>query len=126
MIHNSALFFTGQKTKDVVWFNIYKMGLLVWIMFGLGYLVMILGFISRAMRCKKMARLEQKLVHKVWNEFTRDFTYLRRMLNEMYLLKFKVSSPAIDYTRRCYLMARTKRNTPPSIGRVNRERVFER
>ncbi|XP_065202063.1 open rectifier potassium channel protein 1 isoform X2 [Planococcus citri] len=79
----------GQRTKNVVWFFFYKIGIFVWIMFGLGYLVMILGFISKAMQCKKMARLERKLVEKVWNEFTRDFSYLRRMLNEVYLLKFK-------------------------------------
>lgn len=66
-------------------------------MFGLGYLVMILGFISRAMRCKKVAYLERKLAQnlkqthmKILNEFSRDVSYVRRLLNEMYLLKFKV------------------------------------
>ncbi len=91
---------TGQLTKDK-WYGIYKILLLFWIMFGLGYLVMILGFISRAMRCKKMAHLEHKLAQnlkqtqsKILNEFNRDVMYVRRMLNELYLLKFKVS--------RCY------------------------
>lgn len=71
-------------------------------MFGLGYLVMILGFISRAMRCKKVAYLERKLAQnlkqthmKILNEFSRDVSYVRRLLNEMYLLKFKVRAAVV-------------------------------
>lgn len=89
-------FFAGQFTKDE-WYGIYKIVLLFWIMFGLGYLVMILGFISRAMRSKKMAKLERTLTKnlkqthsKILNEFSRDVTYARRLLSELYLLKFKV------------------------------------
>lgn len=68
-------------------------------MFGLGYLVMILGFISRAMRSKQINKLEKKVTQtlkytqsKIWNEFVHDVHYLRRILNEMYLLKVKVST----------------------------------
>ena len=43
----------------------YKVMLLVWIVFGLGYLVMILGFITSAMRSKKVARLERKLANNI-------------------------------------------------------------
>lgn len=67
-------------------------------MFGLGYLAMILGFIARAMRSKKMARLEHAVSQtikqtqaKIWSEFTHEVTSVRRMLNEMYFLKIKVS-----------------------------------
>ena len=66
-------------------------------MFGLGYLVMILGFISRAMRSKQINKLERKVAHtlrqtqsKIWNEFVQDIHYLRRVLNELYLIKVKV------------------------------------
>lgn len=81
----------------MLWYNVYKVVLIFWIVFGLGYLVMILGFISRAMRCKKVAYLERKLAQnlkqthsKILNEFSRDVSYVRRLLNELYLLKFKV------------------------------------
>ncbi|XP_023702883.1 open rectifier potassium channel protein 1 isoform X2 [Cryptotermes secundus] len=74
----------------------YKVMLLVWIVFGLGYLVMILGFITRAMRSKKVAQLERKLAtnlrqthSKLWNTFTRDVSYLRHVINEMYVLTLK-------------------------------------
>lgn len=86
----------GQTSNTLKFYEVYKVFLLFWIMIGLGYLVMILGFISRAMRCQQMSKIEQKLSHnlkvtqsRVWNEFMKDITYVRRMLNEMYLIKFK-------------------------------------
>jgi hypothetical protein len=78
-------------------YMLYKVMLLVWIVFGLGYLVMILGFITSAMRSKKVARLEHKLASnikqthsKLWSTLTRDVNYLRRVLNEMYVMTIKV------------------------------------
>nr|CAD7260803.1 unnamed protein product [Timema shepardi] len=77
-------------------FLVYKIFLIVWILFGLGYLVMILGFITRAMRSKRITRLEHKLAanikmtqSKIAHGFAKDVTYLRRVLNELYLLKLK-------------------------------------
>lgn len=94
-----AFSITGQSTTDALWYYVYKFLLVFWIMFGLGYLVMILGFISRAMRCKKMARLERKLAQNlkhthsiILNEFNKDVSYIRRLLNELYLSKYKVST----------------------------------
>ncbi|XP_008469490.1 open rectifier potassium channel protein 1 isoform X1 [Diaphorina citri] len=86
----------GQTSNTKEFYEVYKVFLIFWIMIGLGYLVMILGFISRAMRCQQMSKIEQKLSQnlkmtqsKVWNEFMKDITYVRRMLNEMYLIKFR-------------------------------------
>lgn len=66
-------------------------------MFGLGYLVMVMGFIARGLRSKKVHRIEHKLANtikqtrsKIWHEFVHDVTHVRRLLNEMYLLKVKV------------------------------------
>ena len=90
-------FFSGQLTNDSQWYYVYKIVLIFWIIFGLGYLVMILSFISQAMRCKKMADLERKLAQnlkhahsKVLKEINRDVSSVRRLLNELYLLKYKV------------------------------------
>lgn len=87
----------GQKTDDSASYTAYRIFLLIWIMFGLGYLVMILGFIARAMKSKRINKLEHKLANtikytqsKIWNEFVQDVNYLRRALNEVYLLKIKV------------------------------------
>lgn len=56
---------------------------------------MLLGFVTRAMRSKKMVQLEHKLVealthNKIWHGFSKDVGYLRRIMNELYLDKFKV------------------------------------
>lgn len=78
-----------------MWYNVYKVFLVCWIMFGLGYLFMILSFISRAMRSKTLEHLFlERLKHthsKIWHQFTKDVVYIRRILNESYLLKFKVT-----------------------------------
>jgi len=79
-------------------FIIYKIFLICWISFGLGYIVMIMTFITRGMRSKKITRLEHKLAmnlkltqSKIWNEFNKEVNYLRRVFNELQLSKVKVS-----------------------------------
>ncbi|XP_065347356.1 open rectifier potassium channel protein 1 isoform X3 [Cloeon dipterum] len=71
----------------------YRAFIVLWIMFGLGYLAMILSFITRAMRSSRLRRLEKRLAHRIksarlWH--SGEIGYLRRVLNELYLLKFKV------------------------------------
>uniref|UniRef100_A0A2H8TTQ8 Open rectifier potassium channel protein 1 n=1 Tax=Melanaphis sacchari TaxID=742174 RepID=A0A2H8TTQ8_9HEMI len=84
----------GQTVNTNIWYDAYKVFLVFWIMFGLGYLFMILSFISRAMRSKTLEHLfleRLKQTHtKIWHQFTKDVVYIRRVLNESYLLKFKV------------------------------------
>lgn len=90
---------SGQTVNTNIWYNAYKVFLVFWIMFGLGYLFMILSFISRAMRSKTLEHLfleRLKQTHsKIWHQFTKDVVYIRRVLNESYLLKFKVRFPRI-------------------------------
>ncbi|XP_032673639.1 uncharacterized protein LOC116845260 isoform X2 [Odontomachus brunneus] len=77
-------------------FIMYKTFLICWISFGLGYIVMIMTFIARGMRSKKITRLEHKLAmnlkhtqSKIWNEFNKEVNYLRRVFNELQLSKVK-------------------------------------
>jgi len=77
---------------------LYKIFLICWISFGLGYIVMIMTFITRGMRSKKITKLEHKLAvnlkltqSKIWNEFNKEVNYLRRVFNELQLSKVKVS-----------------------------------
>ncbi|EZA62014.1 Open rectifier potassium channel protein [Ooceraea biroi] len=77
-------------------FIAYKVFLIFWISFGLGYIVMIMTFIARGMRSKKITRLEHKLAmnlkhtqSKIWNEFNKEVNYLRRVFNELQLSKVK-------------------------------------
>lgn len=59
---------------------------------------MLIGFIARGMQSKKIVRLEQqltdniKLTHnRIWNEVSKDVGYLRRIFNEVYIMRFRVS-----------------------------------
>lgn len=77
-------------------FLLYKAFLICWISFGLGYTVMIMTFIARGMRSKKITRIEHKLAvnlkhtqSKIWNEFNKEINYLRRVFNELELSKVK-------------------------------------
>ncbi|XP_049795708.1 open rectifier potassium channel protein 1 [Schistocerca nitens] len=102
------------------WFLLYQIMLLVWVIFGLGYLVMILGFITRAMRSKRMARLEHKLAHnlkvtqaRLWHGIAKDAVYLRRVVNEMYLQKLK---PVYrDDELSCARALRTRSSSEPCL-----------
>jgi hypothetical protein len=73
----------------------YRTFIVLWILFGLGYLAMILSFITRALRSSRIRRLEHRMANKLknaklWQGATKDMQYLRRVLNELYMLKFKV------------------------------------
>lgn len=93
----------GQTVNTNIWYNAYKVFLVFWIMFGLGYLFMMLSFISRAMRSKTLEHLFlERLKHthsKIWHQFTKDVVYIRRILNESYLLKFKVCMCKLHYPK---------------------------
>lgn len=85
----------NTKGNGILWI-IYKIFLIIWISFGLGYLVMIMSFIARGMRSKRITRLEHKLAvnlkqtqSRIWNQFNKDVNYLRRVFNEIYLMKLK-------------------------------------
>ncbi|XP_046594345.1 open rectifier potassium channel protein 1 [Neodiprion lecontei] len=85
----------NTKGSGIFWM-FYKAFLIIWISFGLGYLVMIMSFISRGMRSKRITRIEHKLAmnlkhtqSKIWNEVNKDVNYLRRVFNEIYMMKLK-------------------------------------
>ncbi|XP_068631489.1 uncharacterized protein Ork1 [Battus philenor] len=77
-------------------FFTYQIFLIVWITFGLGYIVMLLGFITSGMRSERIHRLEQKLAYqlkstqsKIFQGFTKDMANIRKIINEANLLKLK-------------------------------------
>ncbi|XP_034833006.1 open rectifier potassium channel protein 1 [Maniola hyperantus] len=78
------------------YFMAYQIFLIVWITFGLGYIVMLLGFITSGMRSERVHRLEQKFAYqlkstqsKILQGFTRDIAIIRKIVNEANLLKVK-------------------------------------
>ncbi|XP_044013815.1 open rectifier potassium channel protein 1-like [Aphidius gifuensis] len=79
-----------------IFYILYKIFLIVWIVFGLGYMVMIISFITRGMRSKKIVKLERKFAvnlkkkqTKIWCGLHKDVNYLRRIFNELQLSKVK-------------------------------------
>lgn len=72
--------------------------MLVWFVFGLSYILMLIGFIARGMQSKKIARLEQQLMdnlkltqNRLWQGISKDVSYLRRILNEANIMRYRVS-----------------------------------
>lgn len=69
-------------------FIFYEIFLLVWIIIGLGYVLMVLGFISRGLRSKKMHAIEQMLAQNI--KRTPDkFRALRSLLHEILVMRVK-------------------------------------
>ncbi|XP_060804233.1 uncharacterized protein LOC106136478 [Amyelois transitella] len=78
------------------YFFAYQIFLIVWITFGLGYIVMLLGFITSGMRSERVHRIEQKFAtqfkstqNKILQGFTRDIAVIRKIINEANLIKLK-------------------------------------
>ncbi|XP_013162121.1 PREDICTED: uncharacterized protein LOC106113754 [Papilio xuthus] len=78
------------------YFFTYQIFLIIWITFGLGYIVMLLGFITSGMRSERIHKLEQKLAYqlkstqsKIFQGFTKDMANIRKIINEANLLKLK-------------------------------------
>ncbi|XP_059062633.1 uncharacterized protein LOC131855380 [Achroia grisella] len=77
-------------------FIAYEIFLIIWITFGLGYIVMLLGFITSGMRSERVHKLEQKFAtqfkttqNKILQGFTRDIAVIRKIINEANLIKLK-------------------------------------
>lgn len=86
-----------QEREFGIYFLFYQIFIIIWFIFGVGYLVMIMGFLGRGLKSKKIAHLEHQLAinlkqtqNKIWNGVQKDVGYLRKILNEIYMLKFKV------------------------------------
>ncbi|XP_018797056.1 PREDICTED: open rectifier potassium channel protein 1 isoform X2 [Bactrocera latifrons] len=85
-----------QPREFGAWFVVYEIFVIMWFIFALGYLVMIMGFITRGLQSKKLRRLEQQLStnikttqNRIWSGVTKDVGHLRRILNELYILRVK-------------------------------------
>ncbi|KAH8276655.1 hypothetical protein KR044_007160, partial [Drosophila immigrans] len=97
-------FGSNQPREFGGWFVVYQIFVIVWFIFSLGYLVMIMTFITRGLQSKKLAHLEQQLSsnlkatqNRIWTGVTKDVGYLRRLLNELYILKVKPVYSDTDY-----------------------------
>uniref|UniRef100_A0A182RH20 Potassium channel domain-containing protein n=1 Tax=Anopheles funestus TaxID=62324 RepID=A0A182RH20_ANOFN len=92
----AASFQPSQEHEFGSLFTVYKIFIIFWFFAGIGYIFMILGFIAKGISHKKIQELEKLVAsnlketqHRVWNGVTKDISYLRKILNEVYMLKFK-------------------------------------
>ncbi|XP_031638727.1 open rectifier potassium channel protein 1 [Contarinia nasturtii] len=119
-------FISDQEEKFGYMFYVYEVFIIFWFIFGLGYLVMIMSFIAKGLRSKKILRLESQLAEnirstqtRIWNGVTKDVSYLRRILNEVYMMRFKNTCPE-DEEPDDYLRCRRTSSCPDlSIYRQN-------
>lgn len=86
-----------QEQTFGIYFQFYQAFVMIWFIFGLSYILMLIGFIANGMRSKRIARLESqlaenlKLTHqRIWHGVAKDVGFLRRILNEIHLMRFKV------------------------------------
>ncbi|XP_034478307.1 open rectifier potassium channel protein 1 [Drosophila innubila] len=115
-------FGANQPREFGGWFVVYQIFVIVWFIFSLGYLVMIMTFITRGLQSKKLAHLEQQLSsnlkatqNRIWTGVTKDVGYLRRLLNELYILKVK---PVYSDTEFAYNLPRSASCPELSMYRV--------
>ncbi|XP_039437335.1 open rectifier potassium channel protein 1 [Culex pipiens pallens] len=92
----TTTFEKSQEWEFGLAFTFYQVFIILWFFAGVGYVFMVLGFIAKGLAHKKVQRLEKLLAvnvketqQRVWNGVTKDISYLRKILNEVYMLKFK-------------------------------------
>ncbi|CRK99224.1 CLUMA_CG012564, isoform A [Clunio marinus] len=91
-----ATFQPHQPSTFGNWYIFYQTFMFAWFFLGLGYLIMVIGFIIKGLRSKQIKRIEHQLAmniketrNKIWHGVSKDVGYIRKILNEVHLLKIK-------------------------------------
>ncbi|CAL1300980.1 unnamed protein product [Larinioides sclopetarius] len=93
----------------------YKTFVVLWIIFGLGYLAMILNYISRMMRCKQIRRVERKLSSSIYQTQQR----MGQRLDEVYQIIHDVSRNRATRPRNRVAIKRMQSFPAPEIKDQN-------
>ncbi|KAK4887163.1 hypothetical protein RN001_003434 [Aquatica leii] len=80
---------TTENGHGQVLYMVYKIFLLVWIISGLGYIFMVMGFVASGLRSKRLCAIEHKLAVNIKRTNNRIRDELRTMVNEYLLLRVK-------------------------------------
>lgn len=76
------------------WTWLYRSFIVVWIFFGLGYLVMVINIITRGLRSRPVLTLEKKMASRIRatrRRLAKDAKLLHNLVNEIRILNIKVS-----------------------------------
>lgn len=84
----------GLQEHDHVLLWLYKIVMVIWIIFGLGYIVMIITFVQQALKSKKVHNLERKLASllkrhasRLSTNVNRDLKRIRTMVNTLAVMQ---------------------------------------
>ena len=81
-----------DNSLDWNWF--YRTLIVTWIVFGLGYLVMVINIITKGFRSKPVVELEKKMAARIRatrNRLAEDALLLRQLVNEIKVINVKVT-----------------------------------
>ncbi|CAH0561130.1 unnamed protein product [Brassicogethes aeneus] len=85
-------FVSGVKNEyhvNDIWYMTYKIFLLFWVIGGIGYVLMVINFITRGMMSKKIVKLEHIITENIKKTPQRIRQELRTLLHEFLLVKVK-------------------------------------
>lgn len=87
-----------QEREFGIYFICYQIFLIFWVVFGLGYILMTIGFIARGLKSNRIIRLEHQLAlniketqNKIWSGVSKDVNMLGKIINDSYVLKTTVT-----------------------------------
>ncbi|KAK9870830.1 hypothetical protein WA026_009794 [Henosepilachna vigintioctopunctata] len=86
-----------QGDLNYVHYTMYQIFLIVWVIGGLGYVVMILNFIARGMRSKKLQEFEHRIASNIMKTPTKIRQELRTILEEFLMVRVKKVYKEFDY-----------------------------
>lgn len=121
----------GEAQGDLgyLYYNFYQVFLLVWVIGGLGYVVMILNFIGKGMRSKKLQELEHKIASNIMKTPTKIRQELRAILAEFLMVRVKKVYKEFDYkpqrlvrSQSCPSLSVT--NHAGTLNNLDRKRAF--
>lgn len=97
VLNADCIFLLKQERTFGIYFLFYEIFVLIWFVFGLCYILMLIGFIARGMQSKKIRDFEKQLAenikithNRIWTGVSKDVGYLRRILNEIYIMRVRV------------------------------------
>ncbi|KAF5271176.1 hypothetical protein FQR65_LT05320 [Abscondita terminalis] len=80
---------TTENGHGQTLYMVYKIFLLVWIISGLGYICMVMGFVASGMRSKRLRAIEHKLAINIKRTNHKIREEMRTMVNEYLLMRVK-------------------------------------
>ncbi|KAG5682182.1 hypothetical protein PVAND_011550 [Polypedilum vanderplanki] len=110
-----ATFQRHQEKTFGTLFIFYQLFILCWFIAGVSYIAMIIGFLIKGLRSKRIKRIEHNLAiniketqRKIWNGVQKDVGYIRKILNEVYFSKFKPVYKDPDETKKNFRIPRSQ------------------